>query len=276
MIGVGSFIFNLLGTWVINPDNLSPGGSKEHPIFPMIVTDRLPLMFDVIFGTCISIILICAMLIHDVPKIEAEERQQIKEFWMLFSAFTLTTVGPIYLVQKYKEISVYLDNMTDQTLAILGSVGAVFASCCKLIFGHMNDVFGFKAVYILMIGLILFVGVGINWGVYNPFIFGTYVCISYVNIGGHYTILAPICRQLYGNITGMKIFGFLYTTIGIGTVFALIAAVIQGDIAYYAEVFTILSGLGLISLACIATLKDKPVVYQGENMTPLLMEKLYH
>ena len=282
VIGFGSLIFNLLGTWVINPDNISPIGSGKSSIFGTAVTDRMPLMFYMIFGVCMAIILLCALLIHDVPKVKEDERQQItvehalktKEFWMLFIAFTLTTVGPVYLVQKYKEISVYLENMTDQSLAILGSIGAIFASCCKLLFGHLNDVYGFKTVYILMIGMILFVGVGINWGVASPMIFGSYICISYVNLGGHYTILAPICRLMYGNVTGMKIFGIVYITIGLGTAIALGAAILQGDIKYYAEVFTILSGLGLISFAAIANLNDKPIIIQDDCRMPLMNKQL--
>ena len=223
------------------------------------------------------IILLCALLIKDVPRLEGEQQRQIslkralmtKEFYMLLVSFTFTVVGPLYIVQKYKEIAQYLEIMNDKLLAVLGSTGAIFASCCKIVFGHLIDVYGFKIVYFMMIGLIFVVGIGINIEIANSFAFSIYVCISYVSLGGHQTILAPISRRLYGNVTGMMVFGFLFFTIGFGTILAFFAAIIQGNIENFAITCTSLSGLAFVSLITIIFFKDEPIL-QGEDMTPLL------
>ena len=136
------------------------------------------------------------------------------------------------MVDKYKDIAEYLDLMTDKALALLGSLGAMIACGCKLQFGYMNDLYGFKKVYSLVIVLILGSGVGINFGTSNPFVYGFYVCMSYSNLGAHYTILAPVCRRLYSNTTGMKVWGILYSSIGFGS---LIAFCVQGDCRHRAD-----------------------------------------
>lgn len=279
LIGIGSLVFNFIGTFVINPDNLDPAIIQGTNIsrFGSIVSESMPFMFQVIFLVCIGLIIICFFLIENIPVVKAEEVEQIsvrnsmraREFWLLFVCFSLTTIGPVYIVQKYKDIANYLEVLSDQSLAALGSFGALLSSFCKLFFGHMNDKYGFKFVYTMIISMILIVGIGFNFDADNSWLFTVYICFSYVNLGGHYTILAPICRKLFGRVTGMKAWGILYMTIGIGTSFAFLAQIIEPDISSYTILISILSGLAIISLASMFIFRELPI-YQDENCTPLL------
>jgi nitrate/nitrite transporter NarK len=278
LIGIGSLIFNFIGTLVINPHNISPTlQSTNISIFDTSVSESMPFMFQVIFVVCLGIIILCIFMIKDIPVVQNEEIEQIsvrnsirtREFWLLFFCFSLTCVGPVYVVQKYKDIANYLDIFSDQSLAALGSIGALLSSFCKLFFGHMNDKYGFKIVYTIIIVQILVVGLGFNFGADYSAVFAFYICISYVSLGGHYTILAPICRKLFGRVTGMKAWGILYMTIGIGTLLAFITQVLVPNIAEYAFVISITSGLAFLALASMFIFRELPV-YQDESCAPLL------
>ena len=178
----------------------------------------------------------------------------------------------MYLVQKYKDIAEFLHLMSDKSLALLGSVGALLACGCKLVFGQMNDMYGFKTVYNTMIVLIIIVGVLINVGIDIPIVFGIYVCTSYTTLGGHYTILAPFCRLLYGSTTGMKVWGLLYNTIGIGSVIAFMVYVLQGDTSNYAMAFMLLSCMACVSLVAIFFSRCHPI-YDNDLSASLIEEK---
>ena len=281
LIGIGSLVFNFIGTLVINPYNTSPTlQSTKISIFDTSVSESMPLMFQVIFLVCLGIIILCVFVIKDIPIIQNEEIEQIsvhnslktREFYLLLFCFSLTCVGPVYIVQKYKDIANYLDIFSDQSLAALGSIGALLSSFCKLFFGHMNDKYGFKIVYSTIIIQILLVGLGFNFGAeYSP-VFALYICISYVSLGGHYTILAPICRKLFGKVTGMKIWGILYVTIGIGTLLAFITQILVPDIAEYPFVISVTSGLAFVAFASMLIFRELSI-YQDESSTPLLDKK---
>ena len=278
LIGIGSLIFNFIGTFVINPHNYPPTvAHRGMNVFDSRVSERVPLMFDVIFYVCLGIVILCIFLIKNYPPEEKEEIVQIsfrnsiraREFWLLFLCFSLTTIGPVYIVQKYKDIAVFLEVMSDQSMAVLGSTGALLSSFCKLVFGHMNDKYGFKIVYFLLIAQIIVVGGCFGIGTDISWVFGLYICISYVSLGGHYTILAPICRKLFGRIVGMKVWGVLYVTIGMGTLFAFIAQVIEPDIKDFAMMILVLSSLAVFSLASLMFFRELPI-YEDEHCTPLL------
>ena len=278
LIGIGSLVFNFIGTFVINPHNYPPTvAHRGMNVFDSRVSDRMPLMFDVIFFVCLGIIILCAFLIKNYPPEQKEEIVQIsfknsmraREFWLLFFCFSMTTVGPVYIVQKSKDIGIYLEVMSDQSIAALGSFGALLSSFCKLVFGHMNDKYGFKIVYFLLIAQIIVVGGCFGVGSDISWVFALYICISYVSLGGHYTILAPICRKLFGRIVGMKVWGVLYVTIGIGTLLAFIAQVIEPDIKEYAMMVISLSALAVFSLAAMMLFRELPI-YEDESCTPLL------
>jgi nitrate/nitrite transporter NarK len=278
LIGIGSLVFNFIGTFVINPHNYPPSVSHNGmKVFDSRVSERMPLMFEVIFCVCLGIIIACIFLIKNYPAEKKEEVEQIsfrnsfraREFWLLFICFSLTTVGPVYIVQKYKDIAIYLQILSDQSLAALGSIGALLSSFCKLAFGHMNDKYGFKVVYFLLIAQIIVVGGGFSYGADIDWVFAFYICISYVSLGGHYTVLAPICRKLFGRIVGMKVWGVLYMTIGIGTLFAFIAQVIEPSIEYYSWLILILSALAVLAFTGMMFFRELPI-YQDENCTPLL------
>ena len=224
--------------------------------------------------------LLCLVLIQDIPPVRGSGPEQIslkkavsmKEFWILFFAFSITVAGPVYLVQKYKDIAEFLHLMSDKSLSLLGSVGALLACGCKLLFGQMNDMYGFRTVYNTMIALIIIIGVLINFGIEEPIVFGLYVCMSYTTLGGHYTILAPFCRLLYGNSTGMKVWALLYNTIGIGSVIAFLVYVLQGDTANYAVAFMLLSCTAVISFVAFCFSNTRPI-YDNELSTSLIEEK---
>ena len=178
------------------------------------------------------------------------------------------------MVDKYKDIAEYLDLMTDKALALLGSLGAMIACGCKLQFGYMNDLYGFKKVYSLVIVLILGSGVGINFGTSNPFVYGFYVCMSYSNLGAHYTILAPVCRRLYGNTTGMKVWGILYSSIGFGSLIAFCVQITQTNLDNAIYVFTFLSGLSILVFSFLYFMREKEL-YSNDKEIPLLEKKLH-
>jgi nitrate/nitrite transporter NarK len=281
LIGIGSLVFNFIGTFIINPDNHSPTVSYQgQKIFDSVVSERMPLMYEVISCVCLGIIIFTFILIKNYPPENKEEVEQIsfknslrtRECWLLFICFSLTSVYPIYIVQKYKDIGIYLQVMSDQSLAILGSVGALLSSFCKVVFGHMNDKYGFKVVYLLLITLIIVMGGCFRFGNDINWVFTLYICISYVSLGGHFTLLAPICRKLFGRIVGMKVWGVLYMTVGIGTLFAFIAQILEPDIQNFTFLILCLSGLALVALACMMFFREIPI-YQDSLSVPLLSNK---
>ena len=283
MLGVGAFLFNFIGTTIANPENKAPHKIGDRSYFDKEIADQMPNMFFVITGVCVLIMILSVILIKDEEAAEEAAPEKIglgeacrtREFWIICIGFTITTVAPVYVVEKFKDIALHLDTMDDQSLTFLGSLGAMFASSCKLVFGAMTDKYGFKINYIVIIGMVLFVGIGINFWVTNAVLYSTYVCISFASLGAHYTINAPVCRLMFGTKTGMKIWGFVYTTIGIGTGIALVITILQDSIADYAFVITLVSAIGIFPLLSLIFLREKPLyevsyTEDGQDLTPLL------
>lgn len=76
--GLGAFIFSIIGTWIVNPDNVKPEdkqiiGSVEYYYFKEEVSNRTPYMYWIFFCVYFVLAIIAIVLIRYPTEEELKE-----------------------------------------------------------------------------------------------------------------------------------------------------------------------------------------------------------
>jgi hypothetical protein len=86
---------------------------------------------------------------------------------------------------------------------------------------------------------------------YNKFLYIIWVCLSYICLGGHFSVFPTACVNIFGIKIGPKIFTFLFTAIGSTGIMGFLIGKYLLSILGYGMFFTIASTLSLFSLALL-------------------------
>ena len=101
-------------------------------------------------------------------------------------------------------------------LTNVGSVAAIFNGM-RFIWSALLDKFPYKVVYGTLLVIEIIIGFTIPFVVDYKWLYAIWVCLAYLCLGGHFTLVPNELKQLFGPKT-TQLYAYMYTYAGIAGV----------------------------------------------------------
>lgn len=210
--GLGTSVFNLVSTHLINPDNehLHDFINGDY-YFSQDLANRFPSMLMEL-SFIYLILSITGLCLISNPRTSHYRKASVdcdgecpslskslktKEFWLIMFMVIFSLTPGYYVVSNFKTVGKdYIED--DKFLALVGSVSALIDGCTRFGWGALMDRFSFKLAY----GTILIIQASALFVTY--YILGSKVfyliCVACVLgcKGGQFVLITTICSKLYG------------------------------------------------------------------------------
>lgn len=105
------------------------------------------------------------------------------------------------------------DPPSDKLQSTIGSIGLVFNGM-RFIWSMLLDHYSYKSVYGSMLVLEILIAFTFPLVVNYTWIYVCYICIGYLCLGGHFTLLPNVCKQIFGDKATL-VYSYLYTYAGV-------------------------------------------------------------
>jgi OFA family oxalate/formate antiporter-like MFS transporter len=96
----------------------------------------------------------------------------------------------------YKAIDI--DVLSDQTLTIAGSIGFVFNGVSRIGWAALQDKWGFKKVYRILLTFQLIAAFSIMHIRKSAPLFIIWTCVIFTCEGGHFSMFPTVCVKVFG------------------------------------------------------------------------------
>lgn len=267
--GLTSMFFNIIATYLVNPDNLSPDiavqdGEVTNHYFGPEVANRTPYMIRCLAGIyavigCLGVVCMGdAVESKDDPhtdQVTIEEGFCSSVYWKLCAASYLSSSFSMYIAAAFKNFG--SERLADDYfLAYVGSVSALANGLSRVVWAESMDRLGSQPTYILLLVLQLFTSSTIYYFATTEATFMFYVCLCFINQGGHFVIFPAICAKFFGKMTGAGLYAVLFNFFGLASVSGFfIQKLFLSDIGYE-YMFIVLTVAGIGSLLIAFTIKE--------------------
>ena len=265
---MGSFFFNFLGKFLINPENLLPSllqvdGNEKY--FTAEVALNLPFMFRAL-GCCYLVIAgIALCLIRDMSLVNEDEEEdrmtlaksmKTKQFYQIFLNVIMSGAMGLFTIANFKNIGLGL-NYGDSYVTFVGSVGGIINGTFRLGWGYLLDATSFRLTYsVLMIAQI---GLACTFPFVfeDKYLFLVWVCLLFSCQGGTSTLLPPIAVKLYGEVAGVKVYAFFMLAFGIASIWVYFVQLFVLEYFGFAILFWFLALMSFCALVSNMFFKEK-------------------
>ncbi|KAK8804570.1 hypothetical protein WA588_004780, partial [Blastocystis sp. NMH] len=243
--GLGSLIFNYVETFVINPNNAKPipdpTSATSEKFFPFDVAERTPRVF-LVLGICYMTLQCIGWLLISEPN--EEEKKMLEEeskplqteqetlmesprpqgmtpkeaaktsrFWEIWLVLMFVSIANNFVSSFYKFFGQsFIEN--DLFLVTVGSVSAICNGFCRLLWGMINDRWGYKkAMGSMLMGFCVFIGTFSLSKFGGKWMFLVWVCGLYGCIGGAFAMVPTYVDRTFGSEYFGTIYGLTFTSI---------------------------------------------------------------
>lgn len=235
--GVGSFLFGIVSTMLINPENQQMETIGSEQVYGSTVADRIiPAMR--VLAVCWALMTVIALLLIKInhpdqaeisagdnnsdniaieePELSLLDLIKDKRFWLLYFMNFCSIFYGYTLIGSYKVFgAIYIRD--DLFLTYVGSIGCIFGSL-RFFWSLMLDLgFTYQQVY----GTLCFVQLICASQLFqtaqqgNKYGFLRLMAISMFCEGGHFVLLPSHCAQVFGSSKrGVKAFSLLFSCFG--------------------------------------------------------------
>lgn len=282
--GLATIFSSLIAQEKMNPENLSASikeGSDKY--FDGEVADNLPGFIRYLSLYFFLLGVTGALLFFDPPKEYSDKKDDLsptlnrpfntrdnntvneKSVWEIIKSkkvyhiflMNLFSSGlGLLIASNFKNYGLIKIN-DDKFLTIVGSVGAVFNGCGRMLWGMLYDRLTFKKVYIfLLIIQIIFVATFDSISSYKSAFF-IWICVLLFCEGGHFAIFPALCLKEFGTNPGSKIYPVVYFAFSLsnflqfGVVYSL-----KASIGYH-NIYWIFLGLTVVSFILAIIFKER-------------------
>jgi OFA family oxalate/formate antiporter-like MFS transporter len=186
-------------------------------------------------------------------------------FWLLYVMFTLMATGGLMatsqiasMARDYKvaDVPVTLLGLTLAALPFALSIDRVLNGVTRPFFGWVSDHIGRENTMFMAFGL---EGIGIILlllNAHNPVAFVILSGVVFFAWGEIYSLFPSICTDLFGKQFATANYGLLYTAKGMGSLLALLGAVLVARSGTWVTAFVIAASFDIIaSILALAVLK---------------------
>jgi len=279
--GLTSMFFNIIATYLVNPDNLPPtiavqSGLVTNHYFGQEVADRVPYMIRCLAG--IYMVLGCLGVVCMGNAVQSKDdssadQMTIKEgfcspvYWKLCAAAFLSSSFSMYIASAFKNFG--SERLSDDYfLAYVGSVSALVNGLSLVAWAESMDRLGAQVTYIILLVIQLLTSASLYYMATTRTAFMLYICLCFLIQGGHFVIFPAVCAKFFGKMTGAGLYAVLFNFFGLASVAGyIIQKLFLSDIGYE-YMFLILTAAGLGALAIAFTIKEP------EHLKSSLMEPL--
>ena len=200
MMGLGgsSFAFIPLQTAFINPHDKEPNHqSNTYPEFFYFtqedILERVPTMF-IILGT----------------------------IYVVFQLISIPFIVEYRDVELHKIIG-HNVQYSDHVLAVIGSIASLSNCISRILLGHLADQMPCKVVLVLILGeLSSFSYTFLATPIVSIWMFGVWIFVIFLCIGGSFSVLPTCCRSWYGQKHFSTNYGIIRSGSSIGSVISII------------------------------------------------------
>jgi hypothetical protein len=265
-------LFGFIFTRVVNPDNIEPDDiiSSTETVFPVSVSERVPLGLWVFSAIISGSSIIALLLIYDKPadgsgKVEKEKvadampyREIFKSlnFWRLFIQFYLNFFLMIFMFCNFRSFLLqHIPN--DHLVAYVGTMATVSIIVGRMFCMYILD----RSSYITLMTLInitnmiLCITIPMIWN--NKVLLISWVCAIYFISGGIYPAGMIETFINFPGEDGKKIFPLLNIPWALCT-FSITGITSIGDLYGYDIAFYIIAFITLLSQAMLFLWKATP------------------
>lgn len=251
--GTGGFMFNLVGSKLINPRRLA------GPPFDSSVYDAFPSMLRTLAVCYAAATLVGGALMRPKPLSRTKPQNGVtvadalasKTFRVLYVIIATTASAGLTSASIYKLFA--SSNFDDDSfLAVTGALGALSNGFGRLVWAATVDLFGFKKPFAAML-LIQTVNTALTPAAasYDPKAFLASTCISFFCLGGTFSMAPTCCAAAFGPKNAPRIYGLLFSAFAIASLGGVHLAKQLVPIFGWTPVYQILAAASLLPLALL-------------------------
>lgn len=207
--GLGSSIFNLIITHLINPENESPNVNIEgNRYFDSEISDRYP---STLRFLCFVYFLLNVLAVFCLTEPKSEESENMAEekyisvtqglnsrTFKLMAVMAFCSIMPGYFVANCFKVFGETKIDDDRFLAIVGSISSITNGSCRIAWGGIIDKFGFIKSY----GVLLVIQFILMYSLYyiaaNKLLYAVWISLILACEGGHFVLFSTLTSQLFG------------------------------------------------------------------------------
>lgn len=284
MVGfsAGASIYGLIITEIVNPDNLTPEGSKStDQIYPDSVSERVPFGFLVFSAICFTVGITSLFIIQYKTSSASEISQEgsyltlsykqifaSSSFWRLFWFFFLSYFSMIFFISDYRVFMLkYIHN--DHLISYMNTISVVSDNIGSVVWMIFLDYTSFDTTMIV-INTLLVILLGTLTMIWNiQILFISWICALWFCFGGLYAASVYETYNAFPGDTGKKVWPLLTIPWNL-SVFLTVGITAVGDWYGYSYSIYILIAMTLASLALIIFWKHS-IITQKESLSSELI-----
>ena len=261
--GAGGFVFNYIGTKIINPKGLQ----AVDGVFPQEIYDNFPVMLRKLAVIYFVMAFAGGAFVSTPEKtseqIAAEKKQikasppstspvqdamKTKKFWFLWSMAALTTMGSLSTAGVYKSYGALYSNLNDDAfLSMVGGLAALCNGFGRLFWGTVMDSFGFQYPFMILTAIQSVFLVLYSRLVYSRTLFTIATMAILFALGGTFSMMPSAVSMFFGAANGPAIYGVLFTAFAISSVTGQLGAKQLVETFGWKEFFILCGSLSTIA-----------------------------
>jgi len=266
--GAGGFIFNQVGSRIINPNDQP----QVNGLFPDEVYDRFPVMLRKISLIYFVLTGIGALLISPSPSVpeinpsspvskepegySVESAVKSSTFWKLWAMALLSGSAGINIAGVYKNFGSKIHS-DDKFQSLVGSLAALANGSGRLFWGGMVDSKGFKGPFGALASIQAVIMALYSTLAQSRIGFAFATCAILFCMGGNFSIFPAITSKVFGVRNGASIYSVMFSAFGIASVSGtFITKAILSSFGWNG-VFAVMSIFSLLVLAVLTVYEGK-------------------
>mmetsp|Transcript_32581 Transcript_32581/g.56436 ORF Transcript_32581/g.56436 Transcript_32581/m.56436 type:complete len:310 (+) Transcript_32581:3453-4382(+) len=269
--GLGSCIFNLVATRLVNPNNESPSieedeGEITYNYFDRDIAENVPSMLRWLALTYLIISSLAVILLTRTQQTDVKVDEECSapsviagvktlQFLHLFLASLSSVFFGYFVATSYKSFGDE-DISDDEFMAAVGAVSAFCNGVARIFWGFLMERTSFRQTYSLLLVIQAGLASTIFFTVTRPTLYFIWVCGSLACEGGHFTVFAAVIAKMHGNVMGGRIYGIFFYNFGISSALVLLVDLYLTDLVGYLPIFLMCSIMSVASLASMYAFKE--------------------
>lgn len=189
-------------------------------------------------------------------------------FYHLLLMMVLGIFYGIYMAGVYKKTA--QDYLDDNTLTIAGAIGSICNGCSRYMWASLQDIYGFRKVYFVVMMIQLIVSATI-WNVKaNEYLYPAWVAFSFLCEGAHFACFPAVTAKIFGVQYGGQIFTIIFLIIPVSSLLSYLLVHFGANHISNQTIFLIAAVFSGINIVLIYFLDERPI---REVKTPTGMKK---
>mmetsp|Transcript_9153 Transcript_9153/g.10362 ORF Transcript_9153/g.10362 Transcript_9153/m.10362 type:complete len:208 (-) Transcript_9153:184-807(-) len=150
---------------------------------------------------------------------ESMQHYRTPYIWLMI---VLSAAFPFFMAGNFKTYEM-IDIPDDRFITIVGSIGAVVNGLSRTCWSTMQDIYGFKRVYMALVIIEMLLAFSLDIIHKVKFLYLIWAMLTFACLGGHFSMFPTLCAKIYGPVAGGRVYASIFfaysTTILINVIF---------------------------------------------------------